>query len=183
MATAMKRTIYDVLKDDHDELRPLLAQLVLETEINSDVKNLLKQIEKLLVPHARAEEAILYNALREMGSEKAREEARHGYKDHMMAETLLRTLQGLSVVGIEWTRAFKKLRESLEHHIEEEETEVFESARQILSPSEAESLAEAFEKLKQEYESQGSMKNSIEMIANLMPGRFKDTYREYVNRL
>lgn len=183
MATTMKRTIYEVLKEDHDELRPLLAQLVLETEINSDVKDLLKQIERILIPHARAEEAILYNALREMGPEKTREKARHGYKEHMMAETLLRTLQGLSVVGVEWTSAAKKLRESLQHHIEEEEHEIFEAARQVFTTSEAESLAVAFEKLKQEYETQGSMKNSMEVIANLMPGRFKDTYREYISRL
>ncbi len=176
-------TIYEILKNDHDQLKPLLSELVQATEMNRDVKDLLRQIDDLLIPHARAEEAIFYNALREGESAQAKEKVRHGYSEHMQAEALLRTLQGLSMIGVEWTTAAEKLKDSLEHHIQEEETEIFSVAQNVFSEEEAKELGRAFEALKIEFQSQGSLKNSVEMISNLIPRRFKDTYRDYVGRL
>lgn len=176
-------TIYELLKRDHDKIKPLLQQLVSATVVDEDIQDILTQIDSYLIPHARAEEAIFYNALRDSESEMAQEKGRHGFKEHMAAEALLRTLQGLSKVGVEWTRAAEKLKSSLEHHIEEEETEMFAVAQNVFTQEEAVELGRAFEALKSEFERQGTLKNSVEMIANLIPGRFKYTYRDYVNRM
>src|SRR5438552_3887791 len=87
--------IYDSLKKDHEKLKLLLQDLVTENQRIDVYKNLLTQIRDELVPHARAEEAVLYNSIRDMNTGK--EIVAHSYKEHMEAETLLRTLQALKI--------------------------------------------------------------------------------------
>lgn len=164
--------IYQALKNDHDALKPLLAQLVESTQNNDDTKALLDQIRDLLVPHARAEEAILYNSLRALDASK--DVVAHAYAEHTKAETTLHALRGMAAINIEWTTAAKKLQEDLEHHIAEEESRVFDAARQVLLEGEAEQMAEAFEHMKPEIKEQGMMKNTAELIANMMPKRFSE---------
>lgn len=162
--------IYEALKRDHDQLKPLLQELVIATEINSGTKQVLKQIRDLLVPHSRAEEAVVYNSLRQ--TPEGKDIVAHSYTEHMEAEMLLRTLQGLSAIGIEWTTAAKKLRDSLEHHVREEETKIFSVARRVFTEEESIQLAQAFETLKPKVEHEGMMKNTLDMVANMMPKRF-----------
>lgn len=172
--------IYQALKKDHDKLKPLLAQLVKASEVNEDTKAVLEQIRDELIPHARAEEAIFYNSLREIDS--AKDLVSHGYTEHAEAETILRSMQAMSSIGIEWTKAAEKLRDALEHHIAEEEGRIFSAARQVLLEEEARQMATAFERLKPEIREQGFMQNTLDMVANMMPQRFSEKLRSFNSR-
>ena len=165
--------IYEALISDHNELKPLLDQLVAASQVNARTKDLLDQVQKLLIPHSRAEEAVFYNALRSIDSVK--DIVNHSYTEHMEAEALLRALKGLGAIGIEWTTATKKLRESLLHHIADEEGRVFTQARQVLLDEEARQMAQAFAQAKRRAQQQGDLKNLGDLVANLMPPRFKQT--------
>ena len=50
----------------------------------------------------------------------------------------------------EWTAKFTVLKENIEHHVEEEEGEMFESARKVLSKEDQESLGTRMEQAKKE---------------------------------
>jgi hemerythrin-like domain-containing protein len=163
--------IYEALRKDHDKVKGLLNRLVSLTQDNIDERHsIIEQIRGDLIPHARAEEAVLYNALRSLDAGK--KIVMHGYREHIEAESLLRILQVLDKVDMEWKTTANKLKEALEHHIREEETEIFSVAHQVFSEEEAHMLGEAFEAMKPEIKEEGMMKSTLELMKNLMPPRF-----------
>ncbi|MGE0171923.1 MAG: hemerythrin domain-containing protein [Oligoflexales bacterium] len=163
--------IYEGLTNDHNKIKGLLERLVVVSDKDNDFKAILDQINDLLIPHARAEEAVFYNTLRE--TDEGKDVVMHGYEEHLQAETLLRTLQGLEKINVEWTAAAKKLKEAVLHHIEEEEEKVFAAARIVFSEEEAEQLLIPFQKVKDIAREQGDFKNTMDLIRNIMPQRFR----------
>ena len=163
--------IYDALRNDHDEVKEMLTQLVSLDDDDVDTRNeLVDDIRDALIPHSRAEEAVFYNALRENQSDNGK--VWHGFAEHAGAEALLRTLQATDAVNFGWRATAEKLKESLEHHIEEEETELFAQARAVLSDQEAEMIGRAFESLKPKIQEESIIGTTLEMVKNLMPPRF-----------
>jgi hemerythrin superfamily protein len=169
--------IYEVLKKDHRKLEKLLDELVALPEGGKTHKHLIEKVRDELVPHARAEEAVFYNSLRSI--EGVKDLVMHSYKEHMEAETMLRLLQVKEKVDMDWKKSASQLRAAIAHHVEEEEGKVMPAAQKVLSDEEARKLAVAFERLKPEVREEGFMKNTLDMIANLMPPRFTKSAREY----
>jgi len=163
--------IYNALHSDHEKLRRMLEKLENATELDEDTTEVLHGVSHLLVPHSRAEEEVFYNSIRQCDPEN--DVVMHGFREHMEAEALLRALQGMSMVGLEWTAASKKLRQAVEHHIREEETHIFAVARRIFSEEEARQLGEAFIALKPEVREEGMLRNALHMVLNLMPPRLR----------
>lgn len=168
--------IYEALKKDHDNVKSLLQQLVGLTQEQSEERHeLIKMIRDELVPHARAEEAVFYNCMREL--DVAKDLVMHGYAEHMEAEAHLRMLQIRDTIDATWKDTAKKLQESVTHHIHEEETKIFGAARQLFTVEEAEMMGEAFENLKPEVRTEGIFKNTVDMVTNMMPPRFAAAFR------
>lgn len=169
--------IYDELKKDHATVKNLLGKLIATDKEDSKTwKALVKQISEELIPHSRAEEAVLYNTLREIPNAKSI--VAHSYQEHMMAEGLLRSLQVMETFDINSINTAKKLKEALEHHIAEEEGRVFSAARQVFTEEEAVGMGEAFLKLKPELKGESFMRNTVELISNLMPERLRTFFRK-----
>lgn len=167
--------IYDALTKDHDKVKILLNDLVHLTEEDKDDRHkLIEQIRDELVPHSRAEEAVFYNTLRSIDS--AKDVIMHAYQEHLEAETYLRMLQVRDKIDAEWKATAEKLRDSVTHHIEDEEGKIFTVARQLFTNDEAQMMAEAFNKLKPEIQTEGIMKTTLELVANLMPPRFSSLF-------
>lgn len=171
--------IYDVLKADHEYVLAQVGQLI---DMNEDAsharrKELVEMIRDALVPHSRAEEAVLYNSLREIPD--ARGLVAHSYQEHLEAETLLRTLQLAEKVDAGWRATAQKLQSALQHHIHTEEGEVFDAAKRVFTAEESETMAEAFSRLKPEIQEEGLMTTTAELVANLMPPRFAGAFRRF----
>ena len=170
--------IYDALKKDHVKVKHLLDELVLLRENATNRRSeLISQIRDELIPHARAEEAVFYNSLREI--ESAKDIVMHGYEEHIEAETALRMLQVRDKIDAEWKTTATKLRDSIYHHIEEEENRIFSVAKQLFTREEAEIMAEAFESLKPEIREEGLLKTTLEMAINMMPPKIAASLRTY----
>lgn len=173
--------IYDALKKDHDTLKPLLERLVNSADADQQARNsIIEQIRNELVPHARAEEAVFYNSLRSI--DETKDLVMHGYTEHMEAEGMLRTLQAMEMVDANWNKVARKLKEAIEHHIEDEEGKIFTAAQAVLAVEEAEMMASAFEQMKPRVREEGFIANTFEMIVNLMPQRFAAPLRSFLHR-
>lgn len=167
--------IYTLLKNDHDEIKDLLNELIKLDDKDSYRSVLVEQIKSALIPHARAEESVFYNAIRAVKSDKS--DVMHSYKEHMEAETLLRTLQLKDSTDMDWKATAIKLKGALEHHIAEEEGKIFNEARSIFNQDEVNMMGDAFEKLKAKVSQEGFLKTSFDMVINLMPPRFVEQMR------
>ncbi|KHD87355.1 MAG: hypothetical protein OM95_14725 [Bdellovibrio sp. ArHS] len=175
--------IYDALRKDHDEVKELLARLIEleETQTASPQRTkLIEQIVETLIPHARAEEAVLYNSLRMLKDSK--DDAMHAYREHMEAEALLRVLQVQDKANMAWKTTARKLQSSLEHHIQEEENHLFMVAQGLFTDEEAEAMTDEFNDMKMEVSEKGFMGTTLDMITNLMPPAMSDALRSNNNR-
>lgn len=169
--------IYVALRKDHDQLKSLLNELINLQEEDSFREVLIEQIEKELVPHSRAEESVFYNSIRAASPDSS--DVMHSFKEHMEAEALLRSLQLKETTDLDWKSTAIKLKNALEHHIEEEEGKIFSEAKKIFTEGEARMMAKAFKELKEKATQKGFMKNSIDMVINLMPPRFIEKIKSF----
>lgn len=173
--------IYDELKKDHQKVLSLLDHLIASEKAPPETRQrLVQQIRDDLIPHVRAEEAILYNALRD--HDQSKDKVMHGYGEHAEAEALLRSLQVTEAVNVNWAAGARKLREALAHHIKEEEGAIFTAAQRTFSAEEAQQMGAAFVKMKPEVKEEGFLGTTLDMISNLLPTRLRESVRKATNR-
>jgi hemerythrin superfamily protein len=169
--------IYEVLKKDHVEVLSLVDELISLKDDDDYREILVQQISDALIPHSRAEESVFYNTLRAVNAPK--KEVFHGFKEHMEAEAILKTLQAKDKLNMEWKSVARKLKEALTHHIDEEETEIFSIAKEVFTSEEAEAMGEAFVELKPKVEEQSGLGRTADMVINLMPPRLASKIRDF----
>lgn len=138
--------IFADLKADHDQQRKLLAQIA-DTHGASDERRLLFETLMLdLSAHAAAEEESLYAHM--MANPELREDARHSVSEHKEVDDLLGALRELDQSSSAWLPKFKEMRHRYEHHIDEEEADMFPAAGREMSRDETERLGRYFEERK-----------------------------------
>ncbi|PWU12560.1 MAG: hypothetical protein C5B49_16090 [Bdellovibrio sp.] len=174
-AMEVSMQIFETLKADHENFKKLMEQLLATPPDDNSRTDLITQIRNELIPHVRAEEAVLYNTMRSM--DVGEDAVRDSYREHMEIEALLRTLREKDTLIHEAQKTAENLKGVLLHHIEEEEGKVFAIAQKIFTPEESEMLNHAFVELKHRVGEESDLKTTLEYIANLMPPRFSNIFR------
>lgn len=167
--------IYDILKQEHEEIKNLLNELLALKEDDEYRFILVEEIKNALLPHVRAEEATFYNTIRAVDADKSI--VAHLFKEHLEAESLLLLLEVKDKANFNWRETAAKLKTALEFHIKEEEGKIFTEAQSIFSDDEAEAIGDAFLKLKPSFVGQGVVKNAAELVINMLPPRLADSVR------
>jgi len=143
-------SIYQRLKDDHRDVKHLLQELDGKSARASKPKSaLFDELKQMVTAHARAGEKVFYDTLR--SSKAAHDLALEGYEEHHVVDALLHEMSQLSLGDDQWQAKLSVVTENLEHHIKEEEEEIFPKARKILSDKQAKELGEAFTAEKSKY--------------------------------
>jgi hypothetical protein len=138
-----------LLKNDHKELKKHLEAGEDTTERAVKTRaEILETVSTLLMAHERIEEAIFYPALKEHPN--AKDLVLEGYQEHHVFDVLVDELQDLVENDERWGAKFKVLKENIEHHVEEEEGEMFAAARKVFSEQELDELGERMERMKNE---------------------------------
>jgi hemerythrin-like domain-containing protein len=128
-----------MLKADHDKVKDLLARLEKTTERGEKTREeLFATIKGELTVHETIEEEIFYPALKE--HPKAKELVLEGYEEHHVVDTVMAELEGLDVSDETWGAKATVMKENVEHHIEEEEREMFAQARKVFDKTELDEL-------------------------------------------
>ena len=138
---------FTLLKADHEKVAGILEKIDETTErALKGREELFAQLKNELDVHTRIEETILYPALEEY--EETRDIALEAYEEHALVKQLLEELESSSKDDEKWTAKFTVLKENIEHHVEEEEGEMFKKARQVLSEDEIATLGERLQEAK-----------------------------------
>jgi hemerythrin superfamily protein len=136
-----------LLKEDHDRVKKMLAEGEQTTERAEKTRaELFLRLKSDLTIHERMEEEILYPALKE--KPKTEDIAYEGYEEHHVVDEILAELEATPVDSPEWTAKFKVAKENLEHHIEEEEGEMFPMTRKLFSDDELEDMGRRMQEIK-----------------------------------
>jgi hemerythrin superfamily protein len=128
-----------MLKADHDKVKKLLTELESTTERGVKTRaELFATIKGELTVHEVIEEEIFYPALK--SHPKAKDIVLEGYEEHHVVDLLMGELEALDVSDETWGAKAIVMKENVEHHIEEEEGEMFKQARQVFDRQELEDL-------------------------------------------
>jgi hypothetical protein len=128
-----------MLKTDHDKVKGLLAELESTTERGVKTRQeLFATIKGELSVHEVIEEEIFYPALK--SHPKAKDIVLEAYEEHHVVDMVMAELEGLDVSDETWGAKAIVMKENVEHHIEEEEGEMFTQARQVFDRQELEDL-------------------------------------------
>jgi hemerythrin-like domain-containing protein len=132
------------LKSDHTKVRKLLNELEQTTERGTKIREqLLSQIEQELKIHANLEEEIFYPAFKQAEKKKEdREMFFEATEEHHVMDMVLPELKFTSPKSEQFGAKAKVLKELIEHHIREEEREMFAKAREIMSDAELRELGD-----------------------------------------
>jgi hemerythrin-like domain-containing protein len=136
-----------LLKADHDKVKRLLTELESTTERGLKTRaELFSTIKGELTLHEIVEEEIFYPELK--SHPKAKDIVLEAYEEHNVVDRLMKDLEELPVDDEKWGAKAKVMKENIEHHIEEEEGEMFKQARQVFDADELEDLGARMEKRK-----------------------------------
>lgn len=136
-------TIFDRLEADHATFRELMKKLAATTTRGAKVRaDLFERLRSTVIAHARAEEAVLYDALKQ--TRKTRPEVLEGVEEHHLSDITFAEMAKLAPTDERWTAKLAVLSEGLRHHIDEEERELFKDARKKLGTRRMIELGEQF---------------------------------------
>lgn len=138
----------DLLKDDHRTVKDLFEK-VRSTESDEKKLELFAKIKEEIDVHTHIEEEIFYPAVKE--AESLEDIVAEGVEEHHQADVLMREIEALSLGSDKLDPKLKVLMESVEHHIREEEEEMFPKVREEFSGAELEDLGKDLKQEKQKF--------------------------------
>ncbi|HUF58294.1 MAG TPA: hemerythrin domain-containing protein [Actinomycetota bacterium] len=130
-----------LLEEDHRKMKKLLSEMESTTERGVKTREeLFTTVKDELTVHETIEEEIFYPALKE--HPKTKEITLEAYEEHHVVDMVMAEIEGVPYDDERWGAKFKVMKENIEHHIEEEEKEMFKQARQAFEEDELEALGE-----------------------------------------
>ncbi|MBT8418483.1 MAG: hemerythrin domain-containing protein [Silicimonas sp.] len=139
--------IYDAIKADHDEHRALLEKIADTSGASDARREAWDTFYHDVKSHAAAEEETFYSKL--ISKTWGQDAARHSVHEHQQLDDLMEELREMDMEHGSWLEKFKKLKHDYEHHIDEEENEIFTRAKEVIPEDEIEGYGERFLKRKQ----------------------------------
>lgn len=133
--------ITEQLAEDHREVESLIAQL----EGGGD-KETFNKLKNSLLMHSQIEEEIFYPALEDF--EETEELIDEAYQEHSDVEQLLDDMSAADPSSEEFQDLLFQLKESINHHVEEEEGQVFPLSENLLGEETLEQMGNDMSKMK-----------------------------------
>ena len=144
---------FQLLKEDHQKVSGIFQQLEPTTERAEKTRTeLFARLQGELDIHAKIEESIFYPSIKQAA--ETREVVLEGFEEHHVVKMLLKELEAVPVDTEQWTAKLKVLQENVEHHVEEEESEMFQKARDVLDEERINELGAQMEEMKKQLQQQ-----------------------------
>jgi hemerythrin superfamily protein len=134
-----------LLEQQHREVEELFAQFedASDSEIESK-QQLVKKIMDALAAHAAIEERIFYPATKDARTEELLHEA---VEEHLGAKRIIADLLDQGLDDAVFKAKVKVLQEQIEHHVAEEEKELFPKVKKLLGGEELDELGERMQEM------------------------------------
>ncbi len=135
------------LKQEHDRFRALLEQAQKTTERSAlRRKKIFAEFSALLALHETVEERVLYAALKKHA--KTEPIVQEGFQEHHLADLLMAELKTMAVTDADWGAKFHVMGEGVEHHLKEEEDDMFPLVKRVLSEKQLAQIVERMAKIR-----------------------------------
>lgn len=162
--------IYEAIKADHDEYRRLLNALAETSGDSLKRRSLWTKFHYDVKAHAAAEEESLCAEL--IATVDGQPEARHSVHEHQQLDDIMEELNEMDMSSGGWLTRFKTLHHDYDHHIEEEENEIFTKAKDAIGGDKTGALANKFASKK---------KNELKLVDKKQRKRWRINYPQPTN--
>ena len=146
----------ELLKTQHLEVKGLFKRM--EKAEEDEKQDLFEQLADALAVHTAIEEKHFYPATRNARTEELLQEA---LEEHLSAKQLIADLMEMSADDPQFDAKLSVLEEQIDHHLEEEEKELFPKVRKMLAKEELEDLGMVMEDMAEELKSSGVPRESV----------------------
>lgn len=123
----------EMLKTDHQRVHSLFEDY--ETAGGEDKTAIAHKIMQELEVHAAIEEEIFYPAFREKSGKQGRDMVTEALEEHQSVKTALKELKAMEPDDGAFEGTFLDMMHDVEHHVGEEEGEMFPLAEEVLGDS------------------------------------------------
>jgi hemerythrin superfamily protein len=142
--SGLSEDVLMTLKEEHNEVKGLLSDLA-EASAAAKRKELVKRIRSALVPHTKAEQKVVYDAVLALRDREARVDGYEGYLEHELAASALKRLHSIAdSTSPEHYATAKVLTELVTHHIREEESALWGDVKSHFSQQQRERMNRAY---------------------------------------
>jgi hemerythrin-like domain-containing protein len=140
--------VFKLLIQEHKEAKKDLS-LILENKDDFDFQ-LINKLCDALTRHMDMEERYLYPVIAKKRALK--EQAEEAELEHDAARKLIKEIQGKKLDDVEYKVKLEMLQLDIEHHVEEEETEVFPNIEEHFSKEQLDSICDNMKAFKEQAE-------------------------------
>jgi hypothetical protein len=138
----------EMLEADHQKVRELFSKYAATSDQKAK-RQIAEQAFIELETHAQLEETVFYPAFAEETDEEGKQLVTESLEEHQGVKELIDELRDLDVDDAEFDSKFHALMDNVEHHVEEEEAEMFPKAEEELE-AQLEDLLVEMQELKQQ---------------------------------
>lgn len=140
---------FELIESQHEEVENIIDDLEGTTEDEIQQREqLYMTLKKTLIPHMEAEEAVFYPELTKEST--SRQDALEAIEEHHAAKLIMGEMDSMPKQDERWSAKLVVLRELVQNHIEEEESTIFDDARETLSESQLDKIMQEFQKQQQQ---------------------------------
>ena len=135
----------ELLKQDHQAVKDLFDQID-DAEDGKQRKKLFDQIDTQLNIHAHIEETVFYPEMQKI--DQLKDMVEEALEEHQEVKTLLEEIEGLDPEAEQFSASLEELMENVEHHVAEEEDEMFPKVRERCDQATLDRLGDQLESAK-----------------------------------
>ncbi len=144
--------VFELLKQDHQKVSGIFQQIeAAGADASEQRTQLFTKLKQELDLHAHVEETFLYPVLKQ--ADETRSITTEAYEEHQEVKDLLAEIAQTPVNDEEWDTLIGELKENVEHHVEEEEGEMFTEARDVLRQEQIDEITQRVQAAKQQAQS------------------------------
>ena len=137
--------IFELIKADHRKVEEIFSEIE-NTNRSKQLDKYFNQLYKDLNIHAQVEELTFYPTMRNhKATEKFLEEAE---EEHTEVKVMLEQMKSMDSTSAEFPEKIKQLKKAVQHHVQEEENEIFPQVRKSMKDEELKQVATEFQEVK-----------------------------------
>lgn len=134
----MAAQLFELLKQDHRQAESMMKQL--SSLPPNQRESVFLDFNDALLQHMKLEEQFLYPRLQNL--QECAELVQDALQEHQEARSFLQQMERMDANTQEWIGTLQKLQQGVQHHVQEEENEVFPKAQQLLNEKDIDSIGQ-----------------------------------------
>lgn len=141
--------VIELIKSDHRKVESLFSEME-KAKDSKKMQKLFNQLYTELTLHAKVEELTLYPSMRNY--DETHDMVEEAEEEHTEAKELLEEIKSMSPSDPDFKAKIEELKEAVQHHVEEEESEILPSVSDSMDEQEMKELAKEFQEAKSKLE-------------------------------